>query len=190
MKHIWMLLIAAICLATPVQAENEADVARPDSHNVDVNPVRISNNHFLASEFGAKGDGTADDTAAFQKALDAAAKAGGGSVVAGRGNFLFAGHLNVPAGVALEGTWKVVPAHQGLRDKDASRPTDNTNRHAIQANGGKLLVRGCEFLKAKPQIALGENLQKAVITGNILTGPAKIANHSKGRVQIIGNAED
>jgi hypothetical protein len=400
--------------------------------------------NILASDFGVKGDGKTDDTAAFQKALDTAGKSGGGTVVAGRGNFFFAGHLNVPAGVTLEGLWKSVPSHAGIRgDKGTSKPTDDgttflvtenagkedgaafiklnenstlkgvviyypnqkaddvpvpypwavamrgnnpavldvellnpyngidgtkacrhlirnvsgqplrrgifvdeiydigrienvhfnpwwsmkpklyqwqmahgeafifgrtdwqyvlntfcfgynvgyrfiktdagvcngnflgigaddchtavvveeaapfgllitngeftsfhgpdptmvevkptntgvvrfvnsafwgpcnqiakiagrgtvgfsdctfvewdadkTNRHAIQADGGKLLVRGCEFREAKPQISLGENLQKVVITDNILTGPAKITNRSKGRVQITGNAAD
>ena len=49
-------------------------------------------------DFGAKGDARTDDTAAFQNALDAVGKSGG-TVQAGRGNFYFAGHLNVPAGV-------------------------------------------------------------------------------------------
>src|SRR5437016_13701390 len=66
-------------------------------------------------DFGAKGDGTTDDTAAFQRALDAATKAGGGTVHAPRGNYFFAGHLNVANGVALEGIWQSVPAHTGLR---------------------------------------------------------------------------
>jgi hypothetical protein len=68
-------------------------------------------------DFGAKGDGRTDDTAAFQKALDSAAQAGGGAVQAGRGNFFFAGHLDVPNAVTLEGIWKSVPAHNGLRDR-------------------------------------------------------------------------
>ncbi len=39
-------------------------------------------------DFGAKADGTTKDTAAFQKALDAAATAGGGEVVVPAGNYL------------------------------------------------------------------------------------------------------
>ena len=38
--------------------------------------------------FGATGDGTTKDTAAFQKALDACAAAGGGEVVVPAGNYL------------------------------------------------------------------------------------------------------
>ena len=47
-------------------------------------------------DFGAKADGKTDDTAAFQKALDAASEAGGGVVYAPGGNYFFAGHLNLP----------------------------------------------------------------------------------------------
>src|SRR5262245_2954603 len=75
-------------------------------------------------DFGGKGDGHTDDTAAFQKALDAAAR-GGQTVHAGRGIFYFAGHLNVPSGVALEGIWKSVPSHTGIRDRGLFKPTDD-----------------------------------------------------------------
>jgi hypothetical protein len=52
-----------------------------------------------------------------------------------------------------------------------------------------VLVRGCEFREAKPQITLGPDVRRAVISGNILTGPARIDNQSKGSVKISDNAE-
>lgn len=63
-------------------------------------------------------------------------------------------------------------------------------RAAIQASGGSLLVRGCEFREAKAQIALKEGLRKAVISENIIIGPARIQNESSGNVIIANNASD
>jgi hypothetical protein len=57
-------------------------------------------------EFGAKGDGVSDDTAAFQKALDAANADGGGTVQAPTGKFLIKTHLTLPPHVSLQGVWK------------------------------------------------------------------------------------
>ena len=89
-----------------------AAAAEPRPESVDVRTV------------GAKGDGKTDDTAAFQKALDAAGKAGGGVVHAPRGNYFFAGRLSVPNNVTLEGIWTSVPAHNGVRDRGCpGRPT-------------------------------------------------------------------
>ena len=87
-------------------------------------------------DFGAKGDGKTDDTAAFQKALDAAAQAGGGTVLATRGNYFFAGHLTVPPGVALTGLWQSVPAHNGLRDAGLPKPTDDGTTFLITEGAG------------------------------------------------------
>src|SRR5262245_40607611 len=92
---------------------------------------------YQVRDFGAKGDGKTDDTAAFQKALDAAAQAGGGTVQAGRGNFFFAGHLNVPAAVTLAGVWESVPAHNGLRDRGLPKPTDDGTTFLVTENAGQ-----------------------------------------------------
>ncbi len=86
-------------------------------------------------DFGAKADGRTDDTGAFQKALDAVAK-GGGTVQSGRGSFYFAGHLNVPSGVTLEGIWKSVPSHAGIRDRGDKKPTDDGTTFLVTENRG------------------------------------------------------
>lgn len=87
-------------------------------------------------KFGAVGDGKTDDTAAFQKALDAANKAGGGIVYAPRGNYFFAGHLSVPNAVTLAGVWQSVPAHNGIRDPGLPKPTDDGTTFLITEGAG------------------------------------------------------
>jgi hypothetical protein len=62
--------------------------------------------------YGAKGDGTTDDTAAFQAAIEAA-RATSMKVYAPRARYLFAGRLNVPAGMTLEGSFDSVTSHPG-----------------------------------------------------------------------------
>ena len=66
---------------------------------------------FTVQEFGAKGDGVADETAAFQKALNAMSAAGGGTVFAPEGQYRFAGRLVIPQSVTLRGEWKA-PTNQ------------------------------------------------------------------------------
>ena len=87
-------------------------------------------------DFGAKGDGQTDDTAAFQKAMEASAEAGGGTVMAPRGAYFFAGHLNVPAAVTLSGIWESVPAHNGLRDPGLPKPTDDGTTFLVTEGAG------------------------------------------------------
>jgi hypothetical protein len=93
---------------------------------------------------GAKGDGKSDDTAAFQHALDLAGEAGGGVVHAPRGNYLFAQHLSVPNGVTLEGMWRSVPAHNGVRDRGLPRPTDDGTTFLVTEGAGQEI--GSPFL--------------------------------------------
>jgi hypothetical protein len=96
-----------------------------------------SNNLFSVRDFGAKGDGATDDTAAFQKAMDAATQAGGGTVLADRGNYFFAGHLVVPKAVTLSGIWKSVPSHVGMRNGGLPKPTDDGTTFLVTENEGK-----------------------------------------------------
>ncbi len=88
-------------------------------------------------DFGAKGDGQADDTAAFQKALDEAAVSESQTVFAPRGHYRFEGPLNVPTGVTLKGVWESVPAHNGLRDRGLPKPTDDGTTFLVIAGAGK-----------------------------------------------------
>jgi hypothetical protein len=56
--------------------------------------------------------------------------------------------------------------------------------NAIQAESGTVLIRGCEFRQDRPQIKLGENVERAVITENLFTGTERIINQSAGNVQL------
>ncbi|HEY1803996.1 MAG TPA: glycosyl hydrolase family 28-related protein [Terracidiphilus sp.] len=62
------------------------------------------------------------------------------------------------------------------------------DRAAIQVAGGSVLIRGCEFRQNQPHIALGELVDRAVITGNLFTGPAQIRNASRKDIQIGMNS--
>ncbi|MEW6237187.1 MAG: glycosyl hydrolase family 28-related protein [Candidatus Omnitrophota bacterium] len=64
-----------------------------------------------AIDFGVKADGAADDGPAIQKALNAAAEAGGGEVLLPAGKYRIADSLAVPAGVTLSGVWQA-PHHE------------------------------------------------------------------------------
>jgi hypothetical protein len=68
--------------------------------------------------------------------------------------------------------------------------SSNEGRSAIQAGGGTLLVRGCEFREDKPQIELGEPVRRAVVSGNVFTGKPRLTNHSRHSVVISDNASD
>ena len=115
---------------------------------------------YPVQDYGAHGDGATDDTAAFQKALDAANQAGGGVVYAPRGNYFFAGHLNVPRGVTLKGMWESVPSHVGLRNDHGDKPTDDGTTFLVTENEGKE--------DGEPFITLNDN---ATLKGVVLYYP-------------------
>lgn len=76
--------------------------------------VHISANLINVRDYGARGNGLWDDTAAIQKALDAAAKLGGASVYFPKGTYLVQGSktLRVSSGTTLygEGSASVIKA--------------------------------------------------------------------------------
>ncbi len=61
---------------------------------------------YNVKDFGAKGDGETDDTPAFQAALYAAQKIGGGVVFAPAARYAIKGNLYVPRTVQLRGEWQ------------------------------------------------------------------------------------
>ncbi len=99
--------------------------------------LAAASDYFDVHRFGAVGDGKTDDTAAFQKALDEASEAGGGVVYASRGNYFFAGHLNIPNAVTLAGVWQSVPAHNGIRDRGLPKPTDDGTTFLVTGDAGR-----------------------------------------------------
>jgi hypothetical protein len=87
--------------------------------------------------FGAKGDGKTDDTAAIQNALDAAGKAGGGTVLVPRGVYMIKGHLSIPMAVALQGTWQAPPSHTGIQYPGTPKPEWGSVLLAVEGKGNE-----------------------------------------------------
>ncbi len=105
-------------------------------------PGMVSPEQYLSVyNFGARGDGKTDDTAAIQKALDAAGKQRGNVVLLPRGEYLIRGSLHVPQDVTLQGIFRA------------------PNRGAVDHNYGSLLlaVGGRGRPDGRPLISLGQN---------------------------------
>jgi hypothetical protein len=107
-------------------------------------------------EFGAAGDGKTDDTAAFQKALDAAGQRRGGTVYAPPGRYLLKGALNLRGGVTLRGSYSCVPSHTGLRNAGQAKPGDDGTALLVTAG------RGAE--NGEPFLTLNTNSTVAGLT--------------------------
>ena len=103
-------------------------------------------------DFGARGDGQTDDSAAFQRALDAAAKSGERALRVPSGNYLFRGSLRVPVGVTVRGSWESVPAHNGLRDSGLPKPTEGGTTFLVTGGAGD--EAGAPFLTLQTNATL------------------------------------
>jgi hypothetical protein len=116
-----------------------------------------SKTRWNVAEMGAVADGKTDNTAAFQKALDTAGRAGGGTVEVPAGYYRFNGALSIPAGVTLQGTYRVPP--DATHKKDKTKPDGST----LLAYAGRGSEKGPPFI----HIA-GSN---AAITGFVVEYP-------------------
>jgi Pectate lyase superfamily protein len=94
--------------------------------------------------FGALGDARSDDSAAFQRALDSMDKMGGGTVFAPPGRYRLHAPLVIPGGVTLQGSYRCVPSHTGLRNKGQAAPGDDGT--ALLVTAGRGLQNGVPLL--------------------------------------------
>ena len=108
------------------------------------------------AELVAAGDGKTDCTAAFQKALDDAGKAGGGVVGVPAGRYRIDGNLTIPGGVTLQGTYRAAPL-VSTQDPNAMVGT------VLMAYAGRGSAEGKPFIElAGPS---------ATVSGLIITYP-------------------
>ena len=119
---------AAAGMATFLEAPGVA-LAETKEKSVPASAINVRN-------YGARGDASTDDTAAFQHALDDAYKAGGGTVYAPPGRYLFRETLTLPEGVTLRGSFSCVPSHNGIRDKGQPKPGDDGTALFVDAGRG------------------------------------------------------
>ena len=97
-RHAWIAVVLALLWLCAGVTRAPGDVL-VFTHNV--------------MDHGAIAETGADNTAAFQKAMDMAFEAGGGIVYAPPGRYTFKGFLIVPPGVTLRGEWQL-PTEKGL----------------------------------------------------------------------------
>jgi polygalacturonase len=142
MKRIFAAIAILISISAPQFAVNAADL--PDK------------NYFSVKNFGATGDGTNLDSPAINKAIDACADSGGGTVYFPAGTYLSGSihlksniHLLIDAGATILGA----PQNLNAYDFTESWPTNNPYQ-----DGGH-----CYFHNS---LIWGENLTNVFITGS------------------------
>ncbi len=129
-----IVLAAALCLCP---AAEEIPMAEDATWNV--------------LDFGAVGDGTTDNTTAFQKAVDTAGQAKGGIVWVPTGRYRFEGSLSIPANVTLRGVFSYSPAHAGIRDKGQEKPEYGST---LEPCGGAGSEEGPPFIRLNANATL------------------------------------
>ena len=52
-------------------------------------------------------------------------------------------------------------------------------RASIQAKSGSVVVRGCDFMSVAPQVSIGENVARAIVSENTVKGKVNVINNGK-----------
>lgn len=127
MKSLFFTIISAFAfvVGSAYGLDKDANITPPANGGASVN-VR---------DFGAIGDGVADETSAFQQALDSLGPQGG-VVEVPQGAYRFSGTLNIPQSVTLRGPWNSVTAHNGYRDRGLPKPTDDGASFLVTGGAG------------------------------------------------------
>ncbi len=76
--------------------------------------AEVSLSEVNVRDYGAKGDGVTDDTAAFTAAMNALGQQGG-TAKAPVGNYLIKTHIKIPNNVTLEGVWSIPTAFSQMK---------------------------------------------------------------------------
>lgn len=122
MRFLCLLILYISCLTSPTYAQGDQKNVFPDGTPMspwflDYTKVKLSNlgKQYVITSYGAKRDSTLVQTKAIQKAIDEAARKGGGVVVIPKGTFMSGAlffkpktHLYVAEGAKLKGSDNIV----------------------------------------------------------------------------------
>lgn len=154
----------ASATATPTPSQDPSRAPLPD---VTPEPPATPGNGSVSPEsFGARGDGTTDDTAALQRAIDSAASQDAAVELAADRTYLLSRALELPDGAHLSGsgpssrlrfTWRFNDdEHDGFylgnRDQDAGGNSDITLADFAIVGDGSGLPAGLNELHHEPRV--------------------------------------
>lgn len=136
-------------------------------------------NLFLATAYGAVGNGMNDDTSAIQKALTAAGKNGGGLVYLPGGKYKLTDTLDIPSGVELRGP------HE-LRHRTWPGPDGHAKGAVLQPYAGQGTTNGPAAIALEPNSGVvGLTLSYETQNGSCLPFPPAIQGRGEN-VYMIG----
>lgn len=166
-------------LAFPVPAEGRTItplVAASNLQSKSLGTYLFNNRRFNVKDYGAKGDGTADDTAAVQAAVNAAAAVNGLAYLPS-GLYNISATITLPTAVALvgDGMW-LSRLQQTVTPVPGSQPNSATPFDAIQILGSNVMVAnlaclgpsaGFPAIEADNKSSKGLTIQPAATCSNI-----------------------